>query len=228
MWMTSEATDDDDGTTFHCGRDENHRRLAFSYTYLYYFVDTLYIMFGTTTTIARVSRLGAGTPRHGRTFSSLWSSSLCCPDDDVGDLSRRRHGMVSRRGRHGHAHRSLYDDRSVMFRRRYASDLAGSVSIQDPTSFYTDEQRQIMQKTKELHQSIMPLNEKVSRRSSNSRELACRIPLIRRISFFHFFLHSSADRCRRRRRRIRGRPSYRRSSSWAIIPVANRRSSITC
>ena len=45
---------------------------------------------------------------------------------------------------------------------RWLSKLADSLSFQDPQSFYTPEQKQIMQRTKDLHASIMPLNEKVS------------------------------------------------------------------
>lgn len=36
-----------------------------------------------------------------------------------------------------------------------------ALSLQDPQSFYTASQKQVMQKTKALHASIMPLNEKV-------------------------------------------------------------------
>ena len=56
-----------------------------------------------------------------------------------------------RRRYHGDSHSS----------RNGSSSSSSSSSHQDPQSFYNETQKRIMQKTKELHASIMPLNERV-------------------------------------------------------------------
>lgn len=88
-------------------------------------------------------------------------------------------------------YRALVPSRQpAVWRRRPSSSTASSSSSDatDPQSFYSAAQKEVMQKTKALHASIMPLNEKVRsfvrtfqvvcRDSCDSNAKACRMSLV--------------------------------------------------